>query len=345
MDFRIIWLKISNLLELLDARATTVNTKTATESASFDLDEQATRLLDTLILYLRIVFSFDFYNATEYQQEDQMPYRCGLLHVRASHLARSNPGDLAQVIYGEQIRVGFDPSSPVRQRELDEWCRLFALTQRVFVDASREILDIEIARRLGLREPAEACAAFITANCLQIDEQVWLCPISDKRFKGPDYVRKHIETKHAEKLAEVRADCEYFNRFLLDPKRPYLPEHPLSRNPNGPMAAGNNVGNSSSLIIQPTPPPSLMSINAAGGPAGGAYCVGPPIHSVHPLPHAFYTDYDEYAGSFYEPSTPSSFYYSAGGSGHPTTQDRLNYQPSRLKAPLERGGSSFYRKF
>ena len=41
-----------------------------------------TKVLDRLILYLRIVFSFDFYNVNEYALEDEMPNRCGLLHVR-----------------------------------------------------------------------------------------------------------------------------------------------------------------------------------------------------------------------------------------------------------------------
>ena len=41
-------------------------------------------VLDRLILYLRLVHSFDFYNGTEYPNEDEMPNRCGMLHVRPS---------------------------------------------------------------------------------------------------------------------------------------------------------------------------------------------------------------------------------------------------------------------
>ena len=39
-------------------------------------------VLDKLVLFLRIVYSFDFYNQNEYLLEDEMPNRCGLLHVR-----------------------------------------------------------------------------------------------------------------------------------------------------------------------------------------------------------------------------------------------------------------------
>ena len=45
---------------------------------------------------------------------------------------------------------------------------------------------------------------FITSNCKKIEKNIWLCPLSGKKFKGPDYVRKHIETKHMEKLEELK---------------------------------------------------------------------------------------------------------------------------------------------
>ena len=36
-----------------------------------------------MILYLRIVHSFDYYTAVEYPNEDEMPHRCGIMHARA----------------------------------------------------------------------------------------------------------------------------------------------------------------------------------------------------------------------------------------------------------------------
>lgn len=35
-----------------------------------------------MILYLRVVYSVDYYNHGEYPNEDEMPNRCGLIHVR-----------------------------------------------------------------------------------------------------------------------------------------------------------------------------------------------------------------------------------------------------------------------
>lgn len=70
---------------------------------------------------------------------------------------------------------------------------------------------------------------FVAANTQELAKDKWLCPLSGKKFKGPDFVRKHIFNKHAEKVDEVRKDVEYFNNYLHDPKRPQLPEHPGNR--------------------------------------------------------------------------------------------------------------------
>lgn len=40
------------------------------------------QVLDRLVLYLRIVHSIDYYNTCEYPSEDEMPNRCGMIHVR-----------------------------------------------------------------------------------------------------------------------------------------------------------------------------------------------------------------------------------------------------------------------
>ena len=42
----------------------------------------------------------------------------------------------------------------------------------------------------------------------------WLCPLSGKKFKGPDFVRKHIMTKHTEKVDEAKKEVNFFNNYL-----------------------------------------------------------------------------------------------------------------------------------
>ena len=50
-----------------------------------DINDEVLRILDKIILYLRIVHSTDFYSSARYPLEDEMPNRLGLLHVRENH--------------------------------------------------------------------------------------------------------------------------------------------------------------------------------------------------------------------------------------------------------------------
>lgn len=66
---------------------------------------------------------------------------------------------------------------------------------------------------------------FLSANTQELSKDKWLCPLSGKKFKAPEFVRKHILNKHGEKVSGVRQEVEFFNNFLLDAKRPALPEN------------------------------------------------------------------------------------------------------------------------
>uniref|UniRef100_A0A1I8FCW5 DUF4187 domain-containing protein n=1 Tax=Macrostomum lignano TaxID=282301 RepID=A0A1I8FCW5_9PLAT len=111
--------------------------------------------LDRLILYLRAVHSVDFYSATEYPSEDDMPHRCGIMHARGAVTM---------------------PDKPILQREVDNTC----------------------ANSMAVaRYPA-------------------------KKFKGPEFIKKHIFNKHQSAVDDVRKDVQYFNNYIRDPKRPHV---------------------------------------------------------------------------------------------------------------------------
>ena len=55
---------------------------------------------------------------------------------------------------------------------------------------------------------------FITANTQELAKDKWLCPLSGKKFKGPEFVRKHILTKHVEKLDELKKDVSLSIMYL-----------------------------------------------------------------------------------------------------------------------------------
>ncbi len=43
-------------------------------------------------------------------------------------------------------------------------------------------------------------------NTQKLAESKYLCPLSGKKFKGPDYVRKHIFNKHMDKVEEFKQE-------------------------------------------------------------------------------------------------------------------------------------------
>ena len=53
-------------------------------------DAELVKVLDKLLFYLRIVHSVDFYNHSEYPNEDEMPNRCGIMHARGIPPTRSD---------------------------------------------------------------------------------------------------------------------------------------------------------------------------------------------------------------------------------------------------------------
>lgn len=64
-------------------------------------------------------------------------------------------------------------------------------------------------------------------------------------------MRKHIETKHEDKLENVRQETEFFNLYLADPRRPQLPEHQFNKpNPQAQNRPPQSDGHYGSNIHQ-----------------------------------------------------------------------------------------------
>lgn len=56
---------------------------------------------------------------------------------------------------------------------------------------------------------------FIEVNTQKLGENKYLCPLSGKKFRGPEFVRKHILNKHGEALDEVRSEVSERERENL----------------------------------------------------------------------------------------------------------------------------------
>uniref|UniRef100_A0A0B7B223 Arsenite-resistance protein 2 homolog n=1 Tax=Arion vulgaris TaxID=1028688 RepID=A0A0B7B223_9EUPU len=181
--------------------------KEANPEVCVEKDESLIQALDRMVLYLRLVHSIDYYSANEYPNEDEMPHRCGIMHARGS-----------------------PPSSTAKmsQNDVNEWINNFEKKIKPFMETTRQITDTE-SIQLGKKDPDAEVEKFVQANTQELSKDKWLCPLSGKKFKGPDFVRKHIFNKQQDKIEEVKQEVKFFNNYLVDPKRPSLPEHPSSR--------------------------------------------------------------------------------------------------------------------
>ena len=55
---------------------------------------------------------------------------------------------------------------------------------------------------------------FVQVNTQELAKDKWLCPLSGKKFRGPEFVRKHIFNKHADKVEEVKTEVQNYLEIL-----------------------------------------------------------------------------------------------------------------------------------
>jgi len=164
------------------------------------------RELDILLLYLRIVHSVDFYKGVDYSVEDEMPNRCGLVHVRP--------------VTGQEVG----------EKEVTECLDRFnEKIDKFLMGLEVTLLPEETAARLGLRKEEYEVEKFVSGNMSEVDSDKWLCTLSGKKFKAPEFVRKHIMNKYCDKVEEVKTEVEFFNNFIKDEGRPSQPPPPPAK--------------------------------------------------------------------------------------------------------------------
>lgn len=210
--------------------------KESAEGEPIEREPQLLSVLDKLILYLRIVHSVDFYNHCEYPYEDEMPNRCGIIHARGP------------------------PPQKVTNQEVQDYIRNFENKMTSFLAKNTTVLEDEL-KKLGSKDAEAEVEKFVQANTQELSKDKWLCPLSGKKFKGPEFIRKHIFNKHSEKVDEVRKEVEYFNNYLKDAKRPQLPEHP------GTTKKADIVGGGGGGFRPTYPPPAYAPPYAPYAPA------------------------------------------------------------------------------
>uniref|UniRef100_A0A8C2J2S9 Serrate RNA effector molecule homolog (Arabidopsis) n=1 Tax=Cyprinus carpio TaxID=7962 RepID=A0A8C2J2S9_CYPCA len=219
-------------------------------------DEKLVKVLDRLLFYLRIVHSIDYYNTCEYPSEDEMPNRCGIIHVR-----------------------GPIPPNRITHREVADWQKIFEEKLGALFSV-KESLSEDEAAKMGRKDPEQEVEKFVLANTQELGKDKWLCPLSGKKFKVCPTGRFtrihyfslfHILNKHGDKIEEVKKEVVFFNNFLMDAKRPSIPE----MKPPPPPGPGQGVLSPGGLPFPPQGPQGLMGFGQPRPPVLG-YGGGPP---------------------------------------------------------------------
>lgn len=204
------------------------------ESLPPDEEEEVKSVLDKLLLYLRVVHSIDYYNQNDYKGEDEMPNRCGLMHVRP---AEAGGGEEAGGGGGEAQQ-----QQPPTDQELDTFWTSIQARLEQFTTLPPKIDDAE-AKKLGLKDEEFEIGKFISANSQELAKDKWLCTLSGKKFKALEFVKKHIFNKFADKVDTVKKEVEFFNNYIRDPRRPQLPDEktlqPAAKKPAAVKAASS----------------------------------------------------------------------------------------------------------
>lgn len=117
------------------------------------------KVLDKLLLYLRIVHSVDYYNHCEYPNEDEMPNRCGIMH------ARGIPPSTKVCFFAEWFHISQTYCSglliflmnmisllkQVTPQEVGDYCKMFEQKIASFLQPTSKISDEEYSK-LGTKD-------------------------------------------------------------------------------------------------------------------------------------------------------------------------------------------------
>lgn len=104
-----------------------------------------------------------------------------------------------------QAKANTNGCAQVTSQEIQDYCRGFAQKMACLISNSGDVEGQELSS-LGAKEAVSEVEKFINANTQELAKDKWLCPLSGKKFKGPEFVRKHIFNKHAEKVEEVKKE-------------------------------------------------------------------------------------------------------------------------------------------
>jgi len=151
--------------------------------------------LDRFIGYLRKVHCFCYYCGEEYSDEDELEMKCGPIHLRGTETCK--------------YRTDIDPVY---------WTNKLDSKIKFRLDHPN---DPKIF--MGDNEMEASLQKFYNKNVEEIEkDKVYMCNLCEKKFKGEEYVKKHLNNKHKEDIEDVKRKAienQFYLNYMADQKR------------------------------------------------------------------------------------------------------------------------------
>ncbi|CAA9996950.1 unnamed protein product, partial [Nesidiocoris tenuis] len=93
----------------------------------------------------------------------------------------------------------------VIEKEVNDYCEQYKTKLDHLMRPPEQLSDSELAS-LGAKSEDVEVEKFIQANTQELAKDKWLCPLSGKKFKGAQFVKKHIFNKFSDQLDEVKKE-------------------------------------------------------------------------------------------------------------------------------------------
>eukprot|EP00743_Colponemidia_sp_Colp-15_P007137 GILK01007702.1.p1 GENE.GILK01007702.1~~GILK01007702.1.p1 ORF type:complete len:695 (-),score=89.24 GILK01007702.1:132-2216(-) len=176
--------------------------------------------LDTQIIYLRRVHSFCYYCGEEFEDERVLAAKCAPAHIRSSSAATKKTEEDTQ----GQTEGQTDEKKGEENGSISHFQQL----------ADR--LDHKIRKRIQTHPVLPSPLSDEDPTLLQqiddfcrdmsqrLEDEKYRCkvPNCNKLFRGPDFVKKHINLKHTENLQELKnklIEQRMMDAYLADPHK------------------------------------------------------------------------------------------------------------------------------
>ncbi|XP_049852222.1 serrate RNA effector molecule homolog isoform X1 [Schistocerca gregaria] len=163
------------------------------ENAALLENRTVEQQLDLMILYLRRVHWFCYYSGEEFHSFDSMIMRAGELYLRGTENYHS------------------------KNQNAQQWAATLdaKIEDRLHHPYQHEL----VTGQVGIRNWLES---FFENNIVQEEENRAHCALCLKRFRGVEFVKKHLQIKHKELIQAGEEEVYnqvFFNNYIGDPRR------------------------------------------------------------------------------------------------------------------------------